>query len=94
MRTVKTRLWLVEHTRGDLLLQRGVHTTLKGAWALSKVWLDTNDPNLTYRKVVVEAAARPVQLWCRKRWASEDEALWNPAAEVCTLTLVPLYKLK
>jgi len=90
MRTSKSKVWLVEFSTGETLTRRACATTLKGAWGLAKVWLDTTSPNLDYRKTLAEAQQKPVLLWCTKRWRSEEEALWNPEGQSCTISLVPL----
>lgn len=79
---------------GGDLKRRAVVTTLKGAWAQSKVWLDTSDPNLNYRALTRAVAKGPAQIWCTKRWASEEEASWNPEGQSIIVTLIPLIKIK
>jgi hypothetical protein len=94
MKTKKDRLWLVEYYVGGDLRRRAVLTTIKGVWAQCKVWLDTADPNLDYRALTREAAKGPVQLYCTRRWATEDEALYNPVGEIIIISLVPLIKMR
>jgi hypothetical protein len=94
MKTKKDRLWLIEYYVGGDLKNRAAVTTIKGAWAQSKVWLDSSDPNLDYRALTRALAKGPVQLWCTKSWASEEEASWNPEGRTIILTLIPLIKIK
>jgi hypothetical protein len=94
MKTKKDRLWLIEHYSGGDLARRAVCTTLKGAWAQCKVWLDTADPNLEYRALTRLVAVGPAVVWCQRRWRTEEEASYNPLGEVVIVTLVPLIKMK
>jgi hypothetical protein len=94
MKTKKDRLWLIEHYVGGDLRRRAVCTTVKGAWAQCKVWLDTADPNLDYRALTREVAKGPASLWCQRRWESEEAASYNPDGQVIIVSLVPLIKMK
>jgi len=94
MKTKKDRLWLVEYFRGGDLGRRAVCTTVKGAWALAKVWLDSADPNLDYRALTRELAKGPADLYCTRRWESLELAIYNPVGESIVISLVPLVKQK
>ena len=94
MKTKKDRLWLVEIWHGDSLTQRSVLTTLKGVHALAKVQLDAKTLNIEYKTLCREAATRPVLLWDKDKWETEEQALYNPEAQHCQVSIVPLIKIK
>ena len=94
MKTKKDRLWLVEIWHGDSLTQRSVLTTLKGVHALAKVQLDAKTLNIEYKTLCREAAVRPVLLWDKTKWETEEQALYNPEAQHCQVSIVPLIKIK
>ena len=94
MKTKKDRLWLVEVWHAEHLTQRCVLTTLKGVHQFTKVQLDAKCLNIEYKTLCREAASRPVLLWDKSKWESEEEALYNPAAQHCQVSIVPLIKMK
>ena len=94
MKTKKDRLWLVEIWHGDSLTQRSVLTTLKGVHAFTKVQLGASTLNIEYKTLCREAASRPVLLWDKDKWESEEQALYNPEAQHCQVSIVPLIKIK
>jgi hypothetical protein len=94
MKTKKDRLWLVEIWHGDSLTQRSVLTTLKGVHALAKVQLDAKTLNIEYKTLCREAATRPVLLWDKDKWETEEQALYNPEAHHIQVSIVPLIKMK
>ena len=94
MKTKKDRLWLVELWNSDILTSRSVVTTLKGVHQFAKVQLDAKTLNIEYKTLCREAATRPVLLWDKSKWESEEEALYNPEAQHCQVSIVPLIKMK
>lgn len=94
MKTKKDRLWLVEFWANDALTARWVLTTLKGVHQFVKVQLDASTLNIEYKTLCREAATRPVLLWDKSKWESEESALYNPEAQHCQVSIVPLIKIK
>jgi hypothetical protein len=94
MKTKKDRLWLVEIWHGDILTGRSVLTTLKGVHQFTKVQLDASTLNIEYKTLCREAAVRPVLLWDKGKWNTEEEALYNPEARHIQVSIVPLIKIK
>jgi hypothetical protein len=94
MKTKKDRLWLVEIWHGDSLTQRSVLTTLKGVHAFTKVQLGASTLNIEYKTLCREAATRPVLLWDKDKWETEEQALYNPEAHHIQVSIVPLIKMK
>lgn len=94
MKTKKDRLWLVELWHGDMLTSRSVLTTLKGVHAFAKVQLGASTLNIEYKTLCREAAVKPVLLWDRSRWETEEQALYNPEASHVQVSIVPLIKIK
>jgi hypothetical protein len=94
MKTKKDRLWLVELWNSDILTSRSVVTTLKGVHQFAKVQLDAKTLNIEYKTLCREAATRPVLLWDKSKWESEEVALYNPAAMHIQVSIVPLIKMK
>ena len=94
MKTKKDRLWLVEVWNADILSARSVLTTLKGVHAFTKVQLDAKTLNIEYKTLCREAATRPVLLWDKDKWETEEQALYNPEAHHIQVSIVPLIKMK
>lgn len=94
MKTKKDRLWLVELWQGDQLTGRAVVTTLKGVQAWTKLQLDSTTLNMEYKTLCREGAVRPLVLWCKTRYNSEEEALYRPDSYHVQASLVPLVKIK
>jgi hypothetical protein len=49
---------------------------------------------MEYKTLCREAAVRPVLLWDRSKWNTEEEALYNPEARHIQVSIVPLIKIK
>jgi len=94
MKTKKDRLWLVEIWNADILTGRSVLTTLKGVHAFTKVQLGASTLNMEYKTLCREAAVRPVLLWDKTKWETEEQALYNPEARHIQVSIVPLIKIK
>jgi hypothetical protein len=49
---------------------------------------------MEYKTLCREAATRPVLLWDKTKWNTEEEALYNPEARHIQVSIVPLIKIK
>jgi len=94
MKTKKDRLWLVELWNSDILSGRSVVTALKGVHAIAKVQRDAKCLNTEYKTLCREAATKPVLLWDKDKWETEEQALYNPEAHHIQVSIVPLIKMK